>query len=103
VSITPLDGLAAFWGGVERRSGRRRLTAQRQNPNPSHYEGFGTPRVSIVLEAKSGAACRRVGHPPEGLVTRPHACVYLNRPSSPSRCRFPLRLKVLVLLCLQED
>jgi hypothetical protein len=35
-----------------------------QNPNPSHAEGFGTPRVSIVLEADSGAA-RKVGHPPD--------------------------------------
>jgi hypothetical protein len=33
-----------------------------QNPNPSHAEGFGTPRVSIVLEADSGAA--RMDLPP---------------------------------------
>jgi hypothetical protein len=33
-----------------------------QNPNPSQNEGFGTPRVLLVLEANSGAALK--GWPP---------------------------------------
>jgi hypothetical protein len=38
---------------------------QGQNPNPSHTEGFGTPRVSVVLRAKYGAA--RISRPPAGV------------------------------------
>jgi hypothetical protein len=40
--------------------------ARSQNPNPSQNEGFGTPRVSVVLEANSGAA--RKGWSPALLV-----------------------------------
>ena len=41
---------------------KRNSEEQKQNPNPSHTEEFGTPRVSIVLQADSGAA--RMNRPP---------------------------------------
>jgi hypothetical protein len=37
---------------------------QRQKPHPSHCEGFGTPRVSIV-QAFTPVPRGRVGHPPQ--------------------------------------
>jgi hypothetical protein len=62
VSITPLRRIRCILG-VGRRSASGRFKKQRQNPNPSYYEGFGTPRVSIV-QAFTPVPRGRVGHPP---------------------------------------
>jgi hypothetical protein len=64
VSITPLRRVRCILG-VGRRSASGRFKKQRQNPNPSYYEGFGTPRVSIVAE-------KDLVPRPEGLATRRH-------------------------------
>jgi hypothetical protein len=61
-----------LWGGLgagEEFSRRGRS----QNPNPSQNEGFGTPRVSVVLEANSGAARR--GWPPAAPRVSPEGMV----------------------------
>jgi hypothetical protein len=55
-------------------------TAKRQNPNPSYYEGFGTPRVSIVPG-------RDLVPRTEGFATRPRAERLATRPPIPSDVR----------------
>jgi hypothetical protein len=50
------------------------MEAQRQNPNPSHTEGFGTPASFNRPGVHSGAA--RKGLPPATPAGFNRACVY---------------------------
>jgi hypothetical protein len=54
----------------------------KSKPEPFLHEPqkkFGTPRVSVVLEANSGAA-RRIGHPPRlpqrGIILSPNPSIH---------------------------
>jgi hypothetical protein len=52
---------------------------KRQNPNPSHTEGFATPRVQLCLSEVRWRG--RFGHPPQASTKS--TCLYLNSAITP--------------------